>query len=101
MGAWATSHTRTASTLTSSIPVATGWRLPPDLPAQIDRASAQELVDRFVAAGAQHVFVGRGLGLRGPRGVVVPIAYHLDHMHVRLAPEHPARAPRPCPWKPL
>ena len=74
---------------------------PPDRPAQIDRASAQELVDRFVAAGAQHVFVGRGLGLRGPRGVVVPIAYHLDHLHVRWAPERPARAPRRCPWKPL
>jgi hypothetical protein len=74
---------------------------PPDLPGQIDRANAQALVDRFVAAGAQHVFVGRGLGLRGPRGVVVPIAYHLDHMHVRLAPERPARAPRRCPWKPL
>ena len=74
---------------------------PPDLPAQIDRARAQDLVDRFVAAGAQHVFVGRGLGLRGPPGVVVALAHHLDHMHVRLHPERTPTAPRRCPWRPL
>lgn len=72
----------------------------PDLPSQVDRAASQELVDRFVAAGAQHVFVGVGLGLRGPRGVVVAVPHHLDHLHVRLWPERPVRAPARCRWQP-
>jgi murein endopeptidase len=55
-------------------------------PAQIDRAMAQELVDRFVAVGARHVFVGRHTGLRGPRRVVQAIPHHDDHLHVRLRP---------------
>ncbi|MGZ4268625.1 MAG: penicillin-insensitive murein endopeptidase [Solirubrobacteraceae bacterium] len=53
-------------------------------PAQVDRALAQDLVDRFVAAGAQKVFVGLHVGLHGPRGVVRAIPYHDDHMHVRI-----------------
>jgi murein endopeptidase len=51
---------------------------------QVDRGAAQELVDRFVAAGAEKVFVGPHLGLRGPRGVVIPLVYHDDHLHVRI-----------------
>ena len=35
-------------------------------PAQVDRVLAQELVDRFVSAGARRVFVGLNVGLRGP-----------------------------------
>jgi murein endopeptidase len=54
---------------------------------QIDRRLSQELVDRFVAAGAQMVFVGFGTGLRGPSGVVIPYAGHDYHMHVRLRPQ--------------
>jgi hypothetical protein len=77
-----------------------GLEAPPDLPTQVDRRAAQELVDRFVAAGAQYVFVGIGLGLRGPRGVVIAIPHHLDHLHVRIPALGPVRAPRPCPWKP-
>lgn len=77
-----------------------GLEAPPDLPAQVDRLAAQELVDRFLAAGAQYVFVGHGLGLRGPRGIVAPIHHHLDHMHVRLPPLAPVRAPARCPWRP-
>jgi hypothetical protein len=73
---------------------------PPDLPSQVDRPAAQALVDRFVAAGAQHVFVGQGLGLRGPRGVVVAIPHHLDHLHVRLPALTAVRAPARCPWQP-
>ena len=53
-------------------------------PAQIDRELAQDLVDRFVAADAQFVFVGRHTGLRGPRRVVQAIPLHDDHLHVRL-----------------
>jgi murein endopeptidase len=55
-------------------------------PNLIDHALAQELVDRFVAAGAQFVFVGTRTGLRGPRKVVEVIAHHNDHLHVRIPP---------------
>ena len=58
---------------------------PPDLPSQIDLALAQELVDRFVDAGARTVFVGPSLPLRGPRRVVQPLVHHDDHLHVRLS----------------
>ena len=53
---------------------------------QIDRRLSQRLVDRFVAAGAQKIFVGYSLELRGPSEVVVPYPNHGDHMHVRFAP---------------
>jgi murein endopeptidase len=55
------------------------WR-----PDQIDRALAQDLLDRFVADGVQLVFVGTRTGLRGPRKVVQVLAHHNDHMHVRI-----------------
>jgi hypothetical protein len=51
---------------------------------QIDHRLAQDLLDRFVAAGAQMVFVGYSTGLRGPGGVVVPYPNHENHMHVRF-----------------
>jgi murein endopeptidase len=57
-------------------------------PSQVDVGAAQDLVDRFVAAGAEKVFVGPSLGLEGPRGVVVALVHHDDHLHVRLP--HPA-----------
>ncbi len=53
-------------------------------PSQVDHAYAQDLVDRFVAAGAEKLFVGPSLGLTGPRGVVIPLVNHDDHVHVRL-----------------
>jgi murein endopeptidase len=56
---------------------------------QIDHRLAQDLVDRFVAAGAVYVFIGPHTGLTGPRRIVVPLAHHDNHMHVRLP-----RAPR-------
>ena len=49
----------------------------------MDRELAQELVDRFVAAGAYMAFVGPKVGLHGPRGVVQVLAHHDDHVHVR------------------
>lgn len=58
----------------------------PDALDQIDRRLAQDLVDRFVAAGAQFVFVGPRTGLTGPPGIVQPTPRHDDHMHVRLTP---------------
>jgi hypothetical protein len=51
---------------------------------QIDRRLAQDLLDRFVAAGAKMVFVGFSTGLHGPGGVVVPYPNHENHMHVRF-----------------
>ena len=53
---------------------------------QVDVAAAQELVDRFVAAGADKVYVGPNLGLDGPRGRVIPLVNHDDHVHVRIRP---------------
>ena len=59
----------------TSAPIRTG---------QIDRQLAQDILDRFVAAGATKVFVGYSTGLRGPSGVVVPYPNHENHMHVRF-----------------
>ena len=54
-------------------------------PSEVDRALAQDLVDRFRAAGAVKLFVGPHLHLRGPRSIVIPLAHHDDHVHVRIA----------------
>lgn len=56
----------------------------PYKPSQVDVDLAQDLVDRFVAAGARVVYVGPNLDLTGPRKRVVPLAEHDDHLHVRL-----------------
>jgi murein endopeptidase len=55
-------------------------------PSLVDRAVAQDLLNRFVAAGVQFVFVGTRVGLTGPKKVVQVIAHHNDHMHVRIFP---------------
>jgi murein endopeptidase len=56
----------------------------PVKPSQVDRRLAQDLVDRFVEAGAVKVFVGPRLNLKGPKKVVVPLIHHDDHLHVRI-----------------
>ncbi len=56
---------------------------------QIDRPLAQDLVNRFVRAGAIRVFVGPHTGLRGPPQVVQVLAYHDNHLHVRIAAAPP------------
>ena len=53
-------------------------------PAIVDQRLSQALVDRFVDAGAVYVFTGPRLHLRGPRKIVVKLAHHDDHMHVRI-----------------
>jgi murein endopeptidase len=58
----------------------------PSRPGQIDSVLAQDLVDRFVRAGAKFVFVGLHTDLEGPRRVVGRLPHHDDHMHVRLRP---------------
>ncbi|MEA2288790.1 MAG: penicillin-insensitive murein DD-endopeptidase [Solirubrobacteraceae bacterium] len=65
------------------------WR-----PDQVDRVLSQALVDRFVRAGAQLVFVGTRTRLRGPRKVVEAIPHHNDHLHVRIAAPRASRGPR-------
>jgi murein endopeptidase len=58
--------------------------LAPVRPAQIDRGLSQELVDRFIAAGAERVFVGFRTGLTGDPRFVQQLPRHDNHMHVRL-----------------
>jgi murein endopeptidase len=53
-------------------------------PELVDEQLAQDLVDRFVGAGAVYVFTGPRLHLTGPRGIVVKLTHHDDHMHVRV-----------------
>jgi murein endopeptidase len=65
-------------------PRADGRELAPRDASEIDRGRSQELVDSFLAAGAQVIFVGPNTGLRGPVGRVQPLAHHDNHLHVRL-----------------
>ena len=53
---------------------------------EINMALSQDLVDRFVAAGAQFVFVGYRTPLTGAGGVAQSYPNHENHMHVRLYP---------------
>jgi murein endopeptidase len=57
---------------------------PPRRASQIDRRRSQELVDRFLAAGAEVIFVGPNTGLTGPPERVQALANHDNHLHVRL-----------------
>jgi penicillin-insensitive murein endopeptidase/zinc carboxypeptidase len=56
---------------------------------QVDFALAQDLVDRFVRAGASRVFVGPSTPLRGPGRIVQRLVHHDDHLHVRLPDDRP------------
>ncbi|MBA3264319.1 MAG: penicillin-insensitive murein endopeptidase [Thermoleophilaceae bacterium] len=56
----------------------------PRYASQIDRELAQELVERFLRAGAEMIFVGPNTHLTGPPGVVMPLANHDNHLHVRI-----------------
>jgi murein endopeptidase len=53
-------------------------------PELVDEWLSQELLERFLAAGAVAVYTGPRLHLHGPRKVVVKLAHHDDHMHVRI-----------------
>jgi hypothetical protein len=57
---------------------------PPQSVDQIERDLSQELIDRFVTAGAETIYVGPNTGLTGPPEVVVPLVNHDNHLHVRL-----------------
>ncbi|MDP2710718.1 MAG: penicillin-insensitive murein endopeptidase [Solirubrobacteraceae bacterium] len=58
---------------------------PPGDVSEVDRGLAQDLVNRFVAAGAQFAFVGLNVGLGGPPQIVQAIDHHDGHVHVRIA----------------
>ena len=51
---------------------------------EVDLRLAQDLVERFVRAGAVKVFVGPNTGLTGPPEVVEAIPNHDNHLHVRI-----------------
>jgi hypothetical protein len=57
---------------------------------QVDVALSQDLLDLFLAAKPEFVFVGPDLvpQLHGPAGVVEPLVGHDNHMHVRIYPPH-------------
>ena len=57
---------------------------PPESPDQVDVRLSQDLVDLFVDAGAEALFVGPSLPLSGPPGVVVPLVNHDNHLHFRI-----------------
>jgi murein endopeptidase len=57
---------------------------PPRRVDQIDRRLAQDLVDRFVRAGAEIVYVGPNTGFTGPSRIVQVIWNHDNHLHVRI-----------------
>ncbi|HXV58430.1 MAG TPA: penicillin-insensitive murein endopeptidase [Gaiellaceae bacterium] len=57
---------------------------PPRRVGQIDRELAQDLVRRFVRAGAEIVYVGPLTGFTGPPGIVRVLWNHDNHLHVRI-----------------
>jgi murein endopeptidase len=65
-------------------PRADGRERAPRDASEIDRALSQELVDRFLAAGAELIFVGPNTGLARPAGRVQALVQHDNHLHVRL-----------------
>ena len=56
----------------------------PRRPEQVDQARSQDLVDLFLRAGAQKIFVGPHLRLKGPKRRVMKLVHHDDHLHVRF-----------------
>jgi murein endopeptidase len=58
---------------------------PPTRVAQIDRRLAQDLLDRFLRAGAVRIFVGPHTHLTGPPRIVQVLGFHDNHMHVRIS----------------
>jgi hypothetical protein len=78
-----------------------GIEAPPEHRSQIDTFYAQDLVNRFVAAGAQYVFVGPKIGLTGPKKIVQGLIFHDDQMHVRFPKSVVTQTPPPPDTAPL
>ena len=62
-----------------------GHERPPISVDQINNRLAQDLVDRFVRAGAVRIYVGPNTPLTGPPEIVTPLVLHDNHLHVRIA----------------
>jgi hypothetical protein len=67
-------------------PLENGRERAPRSVEEVDLRLSQDLVDRFLAAGAERVYVGPATGLAGPPGVVQAIPNHDNHLHVRIPP---------------
>jgi murein endopeptidase len=65
-------------------PRADGRERAPRYASEINPGLSQELVNRFLAAGAEVIYVGPNTSLSGPPGRVVPLVNHDNHLHVRL-----------------
>jgi murein endopeptidase len=61
-----------------------GRERPPREVSQIDLRLAQDLVDRFLAAGATVIYVGPNTPLTGPPSIVQPVWNHDNHLHIRI-----------------
>jgi murein endopeptidase len=57
---------------------------PPRRVSEVDLRLSQELVDRFIAAGATVIYVGPNTPLTGPPSIVKPLWNHDNHLHVRI-----------------
>jgi murein endopeptidase len=57
---------------------------PPERVDQVDLGLSQDLVDRFLAAGAEVIYIGPNTPLTGPPEIVQPIVNHDNHLHVRI-----------------
>jgi hypothetical protein len=66
-------------------PLRSGAERAPRNVSEVDTRLAQDLVDRFVRAGAVKVFVGPSTPLTGPPEIVQPLVHHDNHLHVRMA----------------
>ena len=53
---------------------------------QVDVRLSQQLLNLFVEAGAETIYVGPSLALSGPSDVVIPLVNHDNHLHFRIAP---------------
>jgi hypothetical protein len=65
-------------------PLRSGGERAPRNVSEVDLRLAQDLVDRFVGAGAVKVFVGPSTPLTGPPEIVQPLVHHDNHLHVRM-----------------
>ena len=63
-----------------------GRELAPTNVAQVNVPLSQDLLNLFLAARPEFVFVGPHLPLHGPSSIVEPLVGHDNHMHVRIYP---------------
>jgi len=65
-------------------PRSDGKERAPDSVDEVDRRLAQDLLDRFLAAGADLAVVDPRLGLKAPGAALEHQALHEEHMHLRF-----------------